>query len=198
MRFIRHSSGIYVLMLVLAAAGLSGCGKSAPTQFFALAPMENPASTVPPCISLGVGPVETPVYLDRRSIMVRNGENKMTLSEFEEWAEPLKDGLARTLAENLSGLVCAKPIAVYPWPVGVVPEYQVTVQVQRFDGALRDKVELRATWAILDRNGEMVLWSSFTAEEPSGGDYASLAAAMSRLAGGLSKDIAEGLASVKQ
>lgn len=181
---------VLVATCLLALCLLSGCGKSAPTHFYALSPAEAPPLDGPPCYSVGIGPVEIPAYLDRRDVVTREGGARVKLAEFESWAEPVKDGLARVLAENLSGLVCARPIAVYPWPTGVNPEYQVTVQAQRFDGALKKDVVLRASWSILNGDGELLVWKLFESRAPAGDDYASMAASMSDLAATLSRDIA--------
>ncbi len=187
----------FALAALMAVSLLAGCGKSGATHFYSLSAEAGSASANPPCLSLGVGPVEVPAYLDRRSVMVRESENRMVLAEFEEWAEPVRDGLSRVLAQNLSRLVCARPIAVHPWPAGVNPEYQVTVQVQRFDGAPGKEVALDATWSILDKNGDLVVWNRFSGRESCGQGYASMAASMSGLVSGLSGDIARSLQTMK-
>lgn len=185
------------LAAILAVTLLAGCGKSGATHFYSFSSMEGAPSSQPPCLSLGVGPVEVPAYLDRRSVMVRESENRLALAEFEEWAEPVRDGLSRVLAQNLGVLVCAKPIAVHPWPAGVNPGYQVTVQVQRFDGAPGKEVALEATWSILDKEGGLLVWNRFSDRKPCGQGYAAMAAAMSGLVSGMSGDIARSLQSLK-
>jgi len=181
------------LAAVAAALALAGCGKSAPTRFYAFSPASQAVSAKEPCVSVGVGPIEVPSYLDRRDMVVREGENRLKLAEMEQWAEPLKDGLTRVLAENLQSMMCARPIAVYPWPSGVSPDYQVTVQVQRFDGEMGKQTTLKATWAILNKEGDLAVWKSFSASRPTGADSQAMASAMSGLAAELAADVARSL-----
>ncbi len=193
MKRLRAGSGMAAALLFGFLFLAAGCGKSGPTSFYALSGPQTPALSGGACLSLGVGPVETPAYLARNSLMIRDGENKLKLLDFEEWAEPVSDGLTRVLAENLGTLVCARPLVTYPWPAGVSPDYQITVQTQRFDGAPGKDVVLKATWAILDKNGELAAWDSFDGAEPAGGNFASMAAAMSRLAARLAGNMARAL-----
>ncbi len=188
-----------VLALVAAAACclplLGGCGKSAPTHFYALsAPPPAAEAAAPPCIALGIGPVDFPSYLDRSQIVTRLGDNQMHLSDFDQWIEPLRENFQRALMDNLSGLVCAKPLVAYPWPAGSHPDRQVAVQVARFDGTLGQEVALRATWTILDADGKALDWRTSDLREPvPGPDYPALAAAQSRLVARFAKEIAESL-----
>ena len=78
-----------------------------------------------------------------------------------------------------------------PLPEGIRTDYQVAVQVRRFDGKLGGQAWLRANWTVLDADGRLVFWKRSDLEEPvNGSDYGSLAAAMSSLAMGLSREIA--------
>lgn len=188
----------YRCLLVVCCCGLlfaAGCGKSAPTHFYSLN-VPNPAQAAPagPCLALGIGPVDFPAYLDRSQIVTRLGPNQMQLAEFDQWVEPLRDNFQRALMENLSGLVCAKPLVSHPWPSGGHPERQVAVQVERFDGALGQDAVLRASWTVLDADGKALTWRTADLREPAAGpDYAGLAAAQSRLVARFAAQVAESL-----
>ncbi|MFP5238810.1 MAG: membrane integrity-associated transporter subunit PqiC, partial [Acidobacteriota bacterium] len=177
-----------LLLLCLAAALLAGCGKSAPTHFYSLssaqeaAPAQEAKAAKAPCFSLGVGPVDFPAYLDRSQVVVRQSGNQMHVADFEQWVEPLQENFKRVLLENLEGSLCASPLVLHPWPVGVRPDYQVALQVLRFDGAPGQSAQLRASWSILDSHGELLVWKSSTLQESvAGPGYDALAAAQSRL-----------------
>lgn len=162
---------------------LAGCGRSHPTHFYSLsASASTEAVAAGPCLSLGIGPVEFPAYLDRSQMVTRSGTNRMHLGEFDQWIEPLRDNFQRILMEDLAGLVCAKPLVSHPWPVGGTPDRQVAIQVSRFDGTLGQEVVLRASWTVLNADGKALAWRTADLHEPtSGPDYAALAAAQSRL-----------------
>ncbi|EFL51274.1 protein of unknown function DUF330 [Solidesulfovibrio fructosivorans JJ]] len=186
---------------VVAAAAcclplLTGCGKSAPTHFFSLstAAKENVAAPDGPCQSIGIGPVDFPAYLDRSQIVTRLGPNQMHLAEFDQWAEPLRDNFQRALAENLGALICAKPLVTYPWPVGGHPDKQIVIQVARFDGSLGQNATLRASWSVVDGDGNNLAWRSVEYQEAATGPgYADLAAAQSKLVEKFAKDVADTL-----
>src|SRR5215469_13713195 len=63
---------------------------------------------------VGVGPVALPTYLDRRSIVMREADSEVRLSSAHQWAEPLKDGVARVVAENLAVMIPTDAALVYP------------------------------------------------------------------------------------
>ena len=187
-----------LLSIMLAGAAcclpfVAGCGKSAPTHFYSLSNGAQKADKAPdgPCLALGIGPVDFPAYLDRSQIVTRIGDNQMHLAEFEQWIEAPRDNFQRALTENLSRLVCAKPLFTYPWPVGGHPDRQVVVQVARFDGALGQEAILRVSWSVLDADNKTLDWRSAEYREATQGpDYAALAAAQSRLVGQFAQDVA--------
>ncbi len=183
-------------------ATLSGCGTSAPVHFYALSggiAGQEVADSEGPCFSLGVGPVDIPSYLDRSSIVTQEGPNQMHVADFDQWGEPLADGLTRVLMENLSDLLCIRPIASVPLPEGIRTDYQVAVQIRRFDGLLGGQAWLRATWSVLNAQGRLVSWKrSQLTQQVEGSGYGSLAAALSSLALGLSREIAVELKNIVQ
>src|SRR4029453_549757 len=82
---------------------LSGClGSTPPTQFYLLPPRPSgdtapPASAGPRDLTLAVGPVTVPPYLDRPQIVTRTSRAKLALADFDQWAGPLADTIARVL-----------------------------------------------------------------------------------------------------
>jgi len=113
-----------------------------------------------------------------------------------EWAEPLRDGFTRVLAENLSLLLATERVAIFPRQ-SVVPEYQVVVNVIQFLGQPGDDVVLVALWGLLGKQGQDLVSKKSRFREPTGGqDYEALAAAMSRTVAALSRDIAAAISAL--
>src|SRR5918992_2629453 len=123
---------------VLAICGialfvLSGCFGSTPPMQFYLVPSPTGVNTAPPSsagqrdLTIGVGPVTLPPYLDRPQIVTRASRAKLTLAEFDHWAAPLQDTITRVLAEHLSLLIPTDRAVPHPWPRTIDPDYQVTV-----------------------------------------------------------------------
>lgn len=189
-----------VVILILGALWVvhSGCASSPPARFYVL---DSPAATGPEmkrsadegCLSIGIGPIKIPGYLDQPQIVTRIGPDEIKLAEFDRWAEPFKDNFTRVLAKDLSNLLCTKAIVVFPWRGGIPIDYRVEMEVLRLDGSLGGDVSLEAWWMVFSGDGKkMVLTrkSTFT-EATDGKDYRSLVSAQSRAVAKLSQEIAK-------
>jgi hypothetical protein len=189
-----------MLTIVALLMHLAGCASSAPSRFYVLSPLastkvESQALKDEGCIALGVGPVELPAYLDRPQIVTRVSENELNLAEFDKWAEPLKDNFSRVLVENLSTLLCADAISIFPWKGPTPIDYRIEVTVIRMDGNVGGNASLVARWAIFRENDRKMLLarqSSFSRLLSSEG-YKALVSAQSRAIADLSREIAEAI-----
>jgi len=152
------------IALALMGLSLAGCGSFLPKPkpnssrlfelFSPLQAVERQDSDTPGQISLGVGPIRLPGYLDRRQIVTRVAQNRIDLSEDDRWAEPLDENLTRVLAQNLSVLLRTDRIVVYPWPIDKKPDYRVEIQVLRFESNSAGDGQLSARWTVIDENGK--------------------------------------------
>jgi len=143
---------------------LAGCGSLFPKPspnpsrifvlFSPLQAAERQDLDRPGQISLGVGPVRLPGYLDRREIVTRGAENRFDLSENDRWAEPLDENFTHVLAQNLSVLRGSDRIITYPWPFDLKPHYRVEIQVIRFESDSAGEAQLSARWAVIDETGK--------------------------------------------
>jgi len=193
-----------VVSVVMVSLFLGGCGSSRQAKYYILSPVNLPgaagkqAAPTAPTVTVGIGPVEIPDYMDRQQIVTRTAQNGLDMAQFDRWGGGLKPDVARVLVENLSALLPADQVAVVPWRRGVPLQRRVTVDVTRFDATPGDSVWLKAQWTIFGEDGKTVAMARETnVKEPVGGrDYATIVAAMSRTLGTLSQDIAAGLTSV--
>ncbi len=183
-------SSIVALMLLLAA----GCaGTSVPTNFYVLESVSTaPALTVLPELSLGLGPVLLPDTLDRPQIVTRKAAYSLDLAEFHHWAGDLKANLGRIMGHRLMGLLGTDRISLYPWPRHRQLDYQVRVDVLRFDGQLGGEAHLSGIWVLLDGTGRRELHLQFFSlqETTAAPEYRDLVAAMSTIASRLAEQIA--------
>ncbi len=182
---------------------LGGCASTTPpTHFYVLS--APPASEVgqiehraDPGPAVGVGPVALPAYLDRPELVTRSSHNELRLAEFDQWAEPLKDNFAEVLADNLAQLVPTERVAVFPWKRAARIDYQVIVDVTRFE-TQGGAGELRARWSLVagaDRR-ELLSRQARYRESVQGTGKAAEVAALNRALGKLSGDIAQALQGV--
>jgi uncharacterized protein len=188
-----------VVLLAASLMMLAGCigGKSARSRFYVLNSLPNPeaekhVTTAEHGIAIGVGPVTIPPYLDRPEIVTRAGGNELHLSEFDRWAEPLQQNFARVLAENLSVQIPTDRTAVFPWEQSTPIDYQVLVEVTRFEGNADGHSSLMARWNIVgaDRKKELLARQSSFSAPANAPDYEAMVSALSRTVADLSREIA--------
>jgi len=165
--------------LVLGAALLvsAGCAETPPTTFYILSSLPPPAAESLGAggdkLSLGVGPVTLPTYLDRPQVVSLASANKLQLAEFHKWAGPLPDNVSRVLAENLSILLATENVVTMPQRRATQINYQITFEINRFEADLDGMVALVARWNIHGKDGRKLLVtrkSSFTEASTSGND----------------------------
>ena len=137
-----------LLVVCLLGAAFWGCvnlgeGTKSKSRFYVLRPLTGDQALAVghgDGARIGVGPVRFPEYLGRPQIVIRTGQNKLQVSEFHRWAEPLDESFLRTLGENLSVLLSTNQVFSHPWLGSTQLDYQVAVDVMRFDGNLGEDV----------------------------------------------------------
>ena len=195
-----------LLSLVLSGWVLAfgGCiGSSTQTRFYVLTPFaqaerSDPAATVMTSPAVGIRRVALPNYLDRPQIVTRSGPSQLALAEFDRWASPLVDEFPRVLRENLAAMIPSHEVVVFPWPQTAQVDYEVAVDVARFEGQLGGDCALVARWSIYGRERKAVLRTGGAnlSEPTNGGSYEAIAAAQSRLIAALSREIATALKAI--
>ena len=182
-----------------------GCASSPPTRLYTLSSIPGPEkadnSGSGNCVSIGIGPVKIPDYLDQAGIVTDLNPNEYLVGAFSKWSEPLEMNISHTLAKNLMSLLCTKIVSTFPW-VGSLPfDYRVLVEVIRMDGVLGENASLDASWMIYDgvNKGKLLQAKRTNYSEPSGDKgYESYIAAQSRNLGSLSRDIADAMKSLEK
>jgi uncharacterized protein len=199
------------LIALGACAIVAGCSVLSPqpdrSEFFILAPVSGsagmaakPASTSPDSqLTIGVGPVDFPDYLRRLPVVTRIAPNRIELSDERRWAEPLDKNFVRVFSENLAALLDTQRIEKYPWSLRTKVDYQIEINVQRFETTSDGQTMLLASWIIRDGNGGKILYASqTTAGGPAGPDGVSTSAALSGNLATLSKEIASRVTELNQ
>lgn len=188
--------GLAVLAVVGCLAAVAGCAGTPPTRFYTLTPeaspgAQNSAGGPPAGIAVGLRRVELPAYLDRLQIVTRSGPNTIQVADFHYWAAPLDEMFARALADNLSLLLPADRVVLFPWTQATPLDYVVTVEVTQFEGTWGSEAGLEARWSIAKPAGRDVLFlGKSRLREPATDGYAAMVSAQSRLVAGLGGEIA--------
>jgi uncharacterized protein len=185
------------LILLAISLALAGCSPLAPrpnyTKFFVLTPIADPGNAVAATsnLSIGIGPIDFPGYLDRTQVVTRSAPTQIDLSPVDRWGEPLDKNFKRVLAENLTQLLNTYRIEEYPWNHLTHVDYQVAIQVLNFETTTSGQSLLRARWIIKDGKSERDLYASeTTANTPVGAGDTGISAALSSDLETLSRAIA--------
>lgn len=189
-------------LVALAAMAAAGCTPTpVPTRFYVLSTSPPPGGvpTAPPAdFAVGVGPITIPAYLDRPQIVTRTGQDEVDLAEFDQWGEPLRPAVQRVLAEDLALRIPTQRVILFPWRGTRSVQYQVAVEILRFEGQPGGDVVLQARWRLLDGAGrELLLRTSPLTEATGAPGYPAMVAALSRALGALSGEIAAAIAGVR-
>jgi uncharacterized lipoprotein YmbA len=185
------------LMLLL----LAGCSSPEPRYYVltnTVAPTQRftPAGTA---MSVGVGPVELPEYLDRPQLVTRSDQNELQLAEFDRWASPLKDNVVQVLAENLGAEIPGSKVAIYPWKRATRIDYSVVVKITRFDRSTDGDSVLNAHWSVLNGNGvELATHDAHYTERTTGSGSRATVAAMNLALEHFSRDIADTITTLRK
>ena len=109
-----------------------------------------PVPGVPLDPTIGIGPIDVPVYLQRPEIVVRGADARLKVRASERWGESLQAGIGRALANDLARLVPSAHVFREPFPTASQPAFTIAVQVQRFEPVVDGAVELDAHWMVTD------------------------------------------------
>ena len=124
-------------------------------------------------------------------MVVRAEPNRLEISQQESWAEPLDRNFERVFSQNLGELLNTYHIEKYPWPRRTQVDYQISLDVYRFETTSDGRSMLSAQWIIRDgRTGKDLSASESKIAEPIGPGDSGASAALSRDLGELSKQIA--------
>src|SRR4029077_330059 len=138
-------------------------------------------------------------YLRRFPVVTRVAPNRIELSDERRWAEPLDKNFVRVFSENLAALLDTQRIEKYPWALRTKVDYQIEIDVQRFETTSDGQSQLMASWIIRDGQSSKILYASqSTAGAPAGADDASASAALSNDLATLSKEIASRITELNQ
>ena len=153
--FVRAGTGALIASILFGCAGPQNT-----ERFYALndggVVVSNPATgTSAPARSLPgiiVSAVTVPELVDRPQIVTRDSVNGVIVSEQNLWAEPVRSGIARTLATRLGRTMqnAGKPVQVGAYPQSSItePYLRVTIDIVRFDAVPNGEAVIDALWSV--------------------------------------------------
>jgi uncharacterized lipoprotein YmbA len=157
----RISATVALAGLAVVVAGCVSLKRTPEARFFVLQseiePATEPTPGVVPEGIVGVEGVHLPGHLQRPQLVTWTASNELSVDEFLRWAEPLQDGITRTLAEDLAALLPGRQVVRRPWPGRTRFTCRVEVVLRVF-GLQRDgQVVLEGRWRLLPDEGPLAL-----------------------------------------
>jgi uncharacterized lipoprotein YmbA len=199
-------------LALLWALWAAGCASTPPSVFYVLTPIPEATGRGDDIagggLSVGLGPVTFPQFLDRPQLVTRDGSNRLELNEFNRWGGGLQDDFLRVWGENLAHLLGTSRVIVFPSETRIPIDFRVTAEVISFEGVPAREALLKVRWAVMDSYLERALTvredvyrcpvRQTTGASTSRGDQQALAAAeseavvaaMSQCLGDFSRDVA--------
>jgi uncharacterized lipoprotein YmbA len=178
-----------IIPLVLVATIATGCS-TAPSRFYSLSSTATADGAPVTAARVAVGPVAIPASVDQPEFVVQVAANRVQVDEFNRWVSPLSDGIARAVAGDLVVLLGTPDVASAEL-ANFMPDYRVTIDVQRFESVQAQAATLVAVWTVRKTAGGEIRSGRTVAHEPvQGQGYEALAAAHSQALEKMSADIA--------
>lgn len=189
--------------LLFSIAILAGCNPLAPqpdpTRYYVLTPAGGPGQSVianaSSTVTIGLGPVNLPDYLDQQWMVSRGQGNRLYVSSHDQWGEPLRDSFKDVLKQDLALDLSEDQIIDYPWYRTTAVDRQITVDLIDFAfNSSANAAEIRANWNVINaRTGNLESRGQFVASQTaaSGASAEERAAALSKLVNQLAQTLAQ-------
>ena len=207
--FSRAMSRSFVpLLCAIAFCALSGCSllqpHADPTRFYTLtvpgAPPEQAAEGGFKRWKVGLKPVEVPAYLRSKAMVVRTGANEIHFEDFDQWAEPLDQGIGRVMKETLRSARNVEKVVLNSHGDDTL-DYEVTIRVLACEGVRVENgngsIRFSVAWEVRSagKNSTATKRGVFTADPVvwNGKDYGQLAERLSEAMASASKAVAAAL-----
>jgi uncharacterized protein len=178
-----------LVSIAFVAVFAASCA-SAPSKFYTLNSTAKSDGASVASYSVVVGPVSVPAEVDRPQFTVQVAPNQVAVDEFNRWAAPLNDNIARVVAGNLAVLLGTPRVSTLPL-ANFSPDFRVSIEIQRFESVPGKSALVEAVWVVRKSSDKISLSGHTLATEPvSEEDFGALAAAHSRALAKVSTDIA--------
>jgi uncharacterized lipoprotein YmbA len=175
---------MWMVMLIV------GCASAPPERFYTLSP--GAAVAAGEVDRSVVVSATLPELVDRPQLVVRTGPQQVAILEQQRWAEPLRAGVPRVVAENLGRRLGTRQVSTSDLVI-TNPDCRVHLDLRRFDAQPGVAVEVEALWSVSCAGAGKRTGQSAVREPVAGAAYEELVAAQSRALESVSGDVARAL-----
>jgi uncharacterized lipoprotein YmbA len=180
---------------VVALLALAGCASAPPETFYTLSSgLRGEAVSGPrPARTVVVTRAAVAEVVDRPQLVVEGSGHRVAILEQQRWAEPLRAGISRVVAEDLERLLGGWRVSTRD-EVLAAPDCRVTLDVRRFAYTRAAAiVTVDALWTVTCLGGERHVGESTVHEPVADASVEAVVTAQGRALGPVSRDVARTL-----
>jgi uncharacterized protein len=147
-------------------------------------------------ISVFVRRVDVPAYLAQGRLVTMRGGIQVDYATTARWAEPLDQGVARAVAEDLGRNARIRAYGFSPGAAPIEQKYDVWIRLERFEGTDTGEVILRGHWAVSTADSSTPIAGRTVDIRRNGwqpGDYSGLVRLLSEEVAEMSREIARSI-----
>ncbi len=130
-----------------------------PTRFFVLENSAAGGDAAAPATSnviVGLLPIEVPAYLlDHRALAFKTADNEIRFRDFDRWAEPLDEGIARLLRDGLEHEAGIGRVLVPPFPLQPARTFDLQVRVLECTAVIDGNVRFILSYQLVAPDGKL-------------------------------------------
>ena len=192
----RAITSLFILApLCLSLTGCLGGGSKNSLRYYLVYPVPVAGDEIDTQRQLAIELIDLhiPQYLERFQMVNRSGDNQLRFSDSNQWGEPLRKNLLRTLAINLATRLSTIDIGTPLNRSSSLPDYRIHIHLGQFETDSYGRVQLSGRWQLTgaDEKELGMYYASLQSDdkiEP--GDYDQIVADMQELFGEFCDQIA--------
>lgn len=180
-------------VLGVLALGTAACSFAPSAQMYQL---QQPATDVGKHKSTAtvlLGPLIIADYLQRESLLQRQTDDSLSVSQDARWAGSLENNIGQFLLRQVAAQLGSSRISLYPDRIGITAQAQAIVVISRLDSGVEQPAILEAQWRLLDGQGSLTDSRLVYLEETHNGELADQVRAQSELLGQLTQQLVSAL-----
>ncbi len=168
--------------LTFFCAGLlTACGGAGESYYRLNASAASPTGSDDSGVSVAIGPVSIPSYIDRAEIVFATGPNEFQIPANALWIGSLQENISRSLAADLGRILGSRNVRA-GLEAGFKPRYRIALDIRQFHGISGQEAILDLSWRVQGGSGGTISRHSARFTERIIGDgYDALVEAESRL-----------------
>lgn len=147
-------------------------------------------------MSVDVGRIKIPEYMDRPQIVTTNGVS-VNISQDDRWAENLSPMLGRRIMDGIRTRMTGASVKSTDF-ISVPADYAVFIEIYRLDGNIPGQVQMDATYSINEQGGNTLRTRRVQYDTECGDSYADYVHSMGVLVDMLSRDISRDLSRLEK